>query len=76
MLCCVIRIFLQRQKYTYLLAPDREHTTNQSMNTTEVQLGGPMSFIWVTYRNKDERLLRVDDSKMTQRQLTKVHSTG
>lgn len=74
MLCCVTRIFLHRQKYTYLLAPDREPTTNQSMNTAEVQLGGSMTFIWVTYRNKDERLLRV--AKMTQRQLTNTHSTG
>jgi hypothetical protein len=39
-----------------LLTSDREPTTDQSMNTTKVQLGDPMSFIGVTYRNMGEGL--------------------
>lgn len=38
---------------------------DQSINTTKVQLGEPMSFIGITYRNMDEGLL----IEMIQRQL-------
>ena len=47
--------------------PARELTTYQSTNTTEVQLGVPVSFIGVTYRNMGEELLI--GTEMTQRQL-------
>jgi hypothetical protein len=42
--------------HTYLFTPDRDPMTDQSTGTTEVQLGEPMSFTVVTYRNMGERL--------------------
>ena len=45
----------------------RELMTDQSLDTTQVQLGEPVSFIEVTYRNMGEELLI--GSEMTQRQL-------
>jgi hypothetical protein len=47
--------------------PNRDPTTDQSTNTTKVQLGEPMSFIGVASRNMGERLLT--GAEMTQRQL-------
>ena len=44
-------------QHTCLLTTDRELLTVQSTNTTKVQLGEPVSFIGVTYRNMGEGLL-------------------
>lgn len=41
----------------HLLTPYMELTTEQSMETTAVQLGEPARFIRVTYRNMGEELL-------------------
>lgn len=51
----------------HLLTPYMELTTEQSMETTEVQLGEPVSFTGVTYRNMGEELLT--EAEMTNRQL-------
>lgn len=40
-----------------LLIPNREIMTNQGSDTTHVQLGEPMSFIGVAYRNTGEASL-------------------
>lgn len=45
------RIFVEEPQHTYLLTPDREPTIGQSTDITEAQLGGPASFIGVTYRS-------------------------
>lgn len=40
-----------------LYTPDRETTTDQNTDTTEVQLGEPITGIWVKrYLKKQERL--------------------
>ena len=39
--------FLGETQYAHLLTPDRESATNQSMDTTLIQLDEPMSFIGV-----------------------------
>ena len=41
-----------------LFTPDREPITDQSLGTTEVQLGEPVSFISVTYRSMNEGVNR------------------
>lgn len=51
----------------HLLTPYMELTTEQSMETTEVQLGEPMSVTGVTYRNMGEELLT--EAEMINRQL-------
>lgn len=54
------------------LTPNREPTTDQSKDTTEVQLGELMSFIEVTYRYVGQELLT--GAELTPRQLiTKAH---
>ena len=52
---------------THLFTLDRNPTTDQSTDTTKVQLGKPMSFIGVTYRTMGEGLLT--RAEMTQRQV-------
>ena len=52
---------------TCLHTLNRDHMTNQSTNITKVQLGEPMSFIGVTYRNMGEG--SCTGAEMTQRQL-------
>ena len=49
------------------LLPDREPMIDQSENTTTAELGEPVSFIGVTYRNMGKELLT--GAEMTQRQL-------
>jgi len=44
-------------QHTHLLTTDRELLTDQSTNTTKVQLAKPMSFIGVIYRSMDEGFL-------------------
>lgn len=51
----------------HLLTSYMELTTEQSMETTAVQLGEPASFIRVTYRNMGKELLT--EAEMTNRQL-------
>lgn len=47
---------------------DHTHlTTDQSMDTTKVHLGEPLSLIGVTYRSEGKDLLR--GAEMSQRQL-------
>ena len=46
-----------------LFAPERKPRTDLSIDTTKVQLGKPMSFLGVTYRNRGEELLT--GAKMT-----------
>ena len=43
--------------HTHLLTPARDFMADQSTYTTKTQLGEPMSFTGVTYRNMGERLL-------------------
>lgn len=42
--------FSWKNVYNHLLTPDREPTTDQSMDTTKVQLGELISFIGVTHK--------------------------
>ena len=60
-------LFLVRRNIL-LLIPDSEPTTEQSMDTSKVQLGEPVSFIGVSHRITDEGLLT--GAEMTQRQLS------
>lgn len=39
---------------TYLLTSDKEPLIDQSMDTTKVQLGEPMNFTEISYRNMVE----------------------
>lgn len=48
----------EKTQHTHLLMPEREPTINQSVDTTKVQLGDPMSFTGITYRSMGEGLLR------------------
>lgn len=50
-----------------LLTPGRILTTNQTMDTIKVQLGEPISFIGVTYKNMGEGFLT--GAEVIQRQL-------
>jgi hypothetical protein len=50
------RLFLWRLNKC-LFTLDSEPTTDQGMDSTTIQLGGPMSFIGATYRNMGEGLL-------------------
>ena len=52
------KTFPGEMQHTCLITPDRDPTTDQSTDTTDVQPGEPMSFIEVTYRNRN-------DSKIT-----------
>lgn len=47
------KLFLER-KHRHLLTLDRDPTKDQSLDTTEVQLGEPMSFTGVSFRNMRE----------------------
>ena len=49
--------FSVETQHNHLLAPDRDSTTDCT-GTTEVQLGKPMSFIGITYRNVGEGYLQ------------------
>lgn len=49
---CCETLFLEKCE----LMPGREQYTDQSADTTKLQLGNPSNFIWVTYRNMDEGL--------------------
>lgn len=44
------KTFPGKTKHTGLLIPDRESMTDQSMDTSKVQVGKPVSFIGVAYR--------------------------
>lgn len=44
---CCLTLFLRRLEQT-LLTPNRQPPTNQSMDTTNVQHGKPMSFMEIT----------------------------
>ena len=61
------KTFPGEKQYICLLTSEWNPTTDQSTDTTKVQLGEPMSFIGVTYRNMGEELLI--GTEMTQRQL-------
>ena len=54
--CCVKRLPREMQ-CSYLFTPDREIMNVQITDTTEVQLGEPVSFIGMSYRNMGEGLL-------------------
>lgn len=49
--------FFLGRSYKYAFSADRETMIDQSMNTTKVQFGEPISFIGITYRNVGEGLL-------------------
>lgn len=59
--------FPEEMKHTCLVTSDKEPMKDQSMDATNVQLNGPMSFIGATYRNMGEEL--VTKAEMSQRQL-------
>ena len=42
------KTFPGEMQQKHLLTPDRKSTTEQSVDTTKVQLGEPIKFIWVT----------------------------
>lgn len=42
--------------HRHLLTNDRDPMADQSADSTRLQLGEPLSFIWVTYRNIGERV--------------------
>ena len=48
---------LQGRGSTYLFTPDREPMTEQSVDTTKVQLGELMSFTGTSYRSMSEGYL-------------------
>lgn len=51
------KIFPGEMMHTHLLTPNRKPMTGQSTDNTNVQLNEPISFIGVSYRSVDERLL-------------------
>lgn len=55
---CIGNKTFSGEMYYTLLTPDRESMIDQSMNTTEVQLGEPMSSTGATFRNMGKALLR------------------
>lgn len=59
--------------HTGILTPDREpqYEYTLNMDTTKIQLGEPVRFIGVTYRNMGERLHV--ETKMTQICITNIH---
>lgn len=62
------KTFPEEMKHTHLVTPDREPMTVQRTDTPKVfQLGKPMSFTRVTYKNMRERLLT--GAEITQRQM-------
>lgn len=60
------KTFPGEMQQTRLLAPDREPMTDQSLDTTKVQLGEPMSFIGFIHKNMSEGLLI--GAEMTEKQ--------
>lgn len=42
------KTFPGEMQQKHLLTPDRKSTTEQSVDTTQVRLGEPINFIWVT----------------------------
>lgn len=69
------KIFLRKMQHTCPLSPDRKPTTDQSIDTTRVQLGEPMTFIEFTYRSIVEGLFT--GTEMTKNNyIIKTHQHG
>lgn len=55
-----------------LLIPDRESMSDQSTDTTNVQIDGPMNFTGVTYRNTGKELI-IGQKQYKHNYITKTH---
>jgi hypothetical protein len=61
------KAFPEEMQHILLLIPDKELMTDQSTDTTNIQLGEPVSFIHLTYWSIGEGLLTGEE--MTQSQM-------